>query len=183
MTTHDHSGNWTLLFCIMFFIVLAFFAGIVGPYLLHLELQHNLRSIETLSPLLVQDTGLTIMYSAPLGGVAFFIMALIGSHRLITGNSSLNNIRDKFVKIVAFLIMLGLVGIWLGRHVANNYWGNVFQKAEYTRCTNSLFITSRWFSVVWVQDPVLCRDKDVHRMMMSSQFRVEDINNYLRESE
>ncbi|MEX0732523.1 MAG: hypothetical protein WED00_05170 [Aquisalimonadaceae bacterium] len=160
---------------------LAFTVG--GPYLLSLELNEYASLMESLPLLFTRHTGVAAMYAAPLGGIAFFIMGCAYLYRVALGKNLSSSLVQRLYRFIGLFLVAGLIGVFLARFVANSYWEHTFRQAGYARCPNSFFLTSQWFVDAWALDPAFCRDQEVQRMMTSTKFKVEDVNNYLRERE
>ncbi|MEX0732521.1 MAG: hypothetical protein WED00_05180 [Aquisalimonadaceae bacterium] len=183
MTANIYPGNAnTLLYALgsLFFTVLI---GVGGPYLLSLELRSYTILLNTLPPFFIRSTGAGAMYATPLVGLIFLIMGCAYTYRLILGKDLPTELLGKLIKIIAVLAVAGLIGLVLGRFVANSYWDSVFRQAGYSRCYNSFFLTSKWFTDAWAQDPAFCRDQEVQRMMTSTKYKIDNVNSYLLQRE
>ncbi|MEX0731285.1 MAG: hypothetical protein WED00_15925 [Aquisalimonadaceae bacterium] len=157
--------------------------GVGGRYLLSLELGDYAKYMHNQPPLFIQHTGITVMYAAPLGGLIFLIFAFTNVFRLVSKRNRVLRSPTKLEQIGAVFTIVALITMIMGRSVANSYWSQVFANAGYSRCSNSFFLTSQWFTSAWVKDPAFCINKQVRYMMTNTGFNVEDVNNYLIQME
>ncbi|MEX0732524.1 MAG: hypothetical protein WED00_05165 [Aquisalimonadaceae bacterium] len=181
MNAYEYPGNGKTLLYAMTSLLFGLAFAVGGPYLLNLELDKYAILMDTLPPLFTRHTGAAGMYAAPLGGLVFLILAFMIFYRLFLGKPAPQKLANGLIKFVSVLAIVALISLFLARFVANSYWEHTFRQAGYARCPNSFFLTSQWFVDAWALDPAFCRDQEVQRMMTSTKFKVEDVNNYLRE--
>ena len=150
-----------------------------GYYLLRNSQQDYHSLLSEGAHILVQQTGVTVYY----GGFPLLIgMLLMGLYSLwlaLRGERYPAAVNRKVMKLVTVLIIAGLIGMFVGRYIANTLWAETFENAGYARCSGSFSITKQWSTVVWVVDPYLCTDEKVRDLFRSFEHDLSDINAYL----
>lgn len=130
--------------------------------------------------LLIQHTGLTINYA---GFPIFLGMSTLGACLIWVGlrrKRFSNPVNKKIMKWATVLIIAGVIGMFVGRYIANTLWAETFENAGYAKCSGSFSITKQWSTVVWAADPSLCTDEKVRDMFRSFEHDLSDINAYLQ---
>lgn len=183
ISTHPEPSNGALFLFATTSVAFAIAIGLGGPYLLKTELRDYAEIIQTLPPMFTRSTVAGSMIATPLCGLVFFQLSFMMFYRLISGKSPPQNIGRILVQCLSIVAIVALISLFVARFLFNSYWVNEFQRANYHRCPSSFFLTSQWFSDALVLDPLYCMDKTVRAMMTSTEFNIEDINNYLREKE
>ncbi len=164
-----------------FLVLLGLLLAALGIFLLSDSHQEYLSLLSEDAHMLVQHTGLTIFYAAfPL----FIGMLVIGGFALrmgLRGRRYPVAVSRKVMNATVVLIIVGLVGMFASRSIANNYWTKTFENHGYIRCSASFVITKQWFTVVWARNPSHCTDSQVRDMFRSFEYNLPDINAYLGE--
>lgn len=130
--------------------------------------------------ILVQHTGVTVYYA---GFPLLFGMLLLGLYSFwlaLRGKRYPAAVNRKVMNLVTVLIIAGLIGMFVGRYIANTLWAETFENAGYAKCSGSFSITKQWSTVVWAVDPSLCTDEKVRDMFRSFEHGLSDINAYLQ---
>ena len=163
-----------------FLALLGLLVAAFGVFLLsgsHQEYQSLLQDAH----ILVQHTGLTVFYAAFPLFAGMLIIGCFGLWMGLRGKRYPATVSRKVMKVTVVLIIAGLVGMFAGRSIANNYWAKTFENNGYTRCSGSFGITKQWFTVVWALNPSHCTDSQVRHMFRSFEYGLSDINAYLGE--
>lgn len=132
-------------------------------------------------PILLENTGITVMYLAP---IVYFGLALFGMFGIVVairGKAFAKAVSDKLNKVVAVVLITGLFGMFFGSHIANKLWAEHFENQGYVECSQPFRMTSKWLKAVWVDSIPLCDDRRVLKMFGAGK-RVSDINRIIEES-
>ena len=132
-------------------------------------------------PILLEDTGITVMYLAPIAYLGLGMFGMFGIVVAIRGKAFAKAVSDKLNKIVAVVLIIGVLGMCFGSYVANKFWAEHFENQGYMECSQSFRITSKWFTAVWVDSISLCDDRRVLKMFGAGK-RVSYINRIIEES-
>ena len=133
------------------------------------------------APILLEDTGITALYLAPL---AFMGISLLGGMVLVVairGKAFVTTVSDKLSKVVTLLVVVGLLGVFLGSYVANKLWAEHFQNHGYVECSQPFLMTGKWLTSVWVDSVSLCDDRRVLKLFGAGK-HVSYINSVIEES-
>lgn len=131
---------------------------------------------------LIEHTGYTVFYMAPLVFLALLIIGAACVAVGLRGRAFSRAASEQLNKIVAPMVIAGLAGMFAGSYLGNRMWADWFQGQGYVACSGSFTITSKWFTGVWVTDPEYCHNEVVRDMFRSGQ-NLETINQYLEQQE
>jgi len=132
-------------------------------------------------PILLEDTGITAMYLAPVVYMGLALFGLCGVVVAFRGKAFVKAVSDKLNKVVALLLVTGVVGMLLGSYVANKLWAEHFQNHGYVECSQPFLMTGKWFTSVWVDSVSLCDDRRVLKLFGAGK-HVSYINSVVEES-
>ncbi|WP_417501388.1 hypothetical protein [Marinobacter sp.] len=130
-------------------------------------------------PVFIEHTAITVFYMAPFAYLGLLIIGIVCAAIGVRGESLSIRVYEKVNKVAGVLVLLGVLGMFLGSYLANIFWAEQFQKHGYVECSSSFTITSKWFKTVWVDSPMLCADESVRDMFRSHEYDLTDINAYV----
>ncbi|PSF05181.1 hypothetical protein C7H09_16410 [Marinobacter fuscus] len=150
-------------------------------WILWLNHRDYTQAIQTGAPIFLEDTGITVLYLAPITYLGLALLGMCGIIVAIRGKGFTKSIGGKLNKAVALLVITGLFGMFFGSHIANKLWAEHFENQGYVECSQPFRMTSKWFKAVWVDSIPLCNDRRVLKMFGAGK-RVSDINRIIEES-
>jgi len=138
-------------------------------------------AIQARLPILLENTGITVMYLAPVTYLGLALLGACGIIVAIRGKGFIKSVGEKLNKAVALLIVAGLIGMFFGSHIANKLWAEHFASQGYVECSQPFRMTSKWFTAVWVDSITLCDDRRILKMFGAGK-NVSYINSFIEES-
>ncbi|PCM42978.1 hypothetical protein [Marinobacter sp. ANT_B65] len=138
-------------------------------------------AIQAGAPILLEDTGITAMYLAPIAYMGLALFGMCGVVVAIRGKAFVKEVSDKLNKVVALLLVVGVFGMLSGSYVANKLWAEHFHNQGYVECSQPFLMTGKWFTAVWVDSVSLCDDRRVLKLFGAGK-HVSYINTFIEES-
>jgi len=132
------------------------------------------------APILIQDTSITAFYLGNVSFIGLLVLVVFGITVGLRGKRYPDAVNQRVLKVGTVLLLAGIIGVFVGRPIGNWYWADTFRDADYNQCDGSSTITKRWFKVVWTQDPALCSDPEVRRMIASHRYSLSTVNEHVR---
>lgn len=129
---------------------------------------------------LIQNPGISFFY---LSFVLLLGLLLFGCCGLVSGirKSPEAPGRQRCMRVASYLVIIGLIAMFVGRYIGNSYWSETFHDAGYVSCSRSFSITQEWDTKVWVQKKAFCTDEEILRLFASYKHDLDDVNDYLRQ--
>lgn len=109
------------------------------------------------------------MYLAPIAYLGLAMFGTFGIVVSIRGKAFAIAVSDKLNKIVAVVLIIGVLGMFFGSYVANKLWAEHFESQGYLEYSQPFRMTSKWFTAVWVDSISLCDDRRVLKMFGSGK--------------
>jgi len=150
-------------------------------WILWLNHRAYVEAIQAGVPILLEDTGITALYLAPIAYLGLALLGMCGIIVAIRGKGFVKSVGGKLNRAVTLLIVVGLFGALFGSYVANKLWAENFQNHGYSECSQPFLMTGKWFTAVWVDSVSLCDDRRVLKLFGAGK-HVSYINTFIEES-
>ena len=150
-------------------------------WILRISHRDYAEAIQADVPILLEQTGITVLYLAPIFCMGLTLLGVFATIAAIRGKGFVKSVGEKINKAVTLLIVVGLLGMLFGSYVANKMWAEHFQNHGYVECSQPFLMTGKWLTSVWVDSVSLCDDRRVLKLFGAGK-HVSYINTFIEES-
>jgi len=154
---------------------------VLSIWILRVSHRDYAEAIQAGVSILLEDTGITVMYLAPIFCMGLTLLGVCATIAAIRDKGFVKPVGEKINKAVTLLIVVGLFGMFFGSYVANKLWAEHFRNHGYVECSQPFLMTGKWFTAVWVDSESLCNDRRVLKLFGAGK-RVSYINSFIEES-